>query len=236
LPNTTLSLDFFYRVNNLSDGDDSDDKYYAIVATSPSPSGVLVTDPVEIVNGFINAPKPNTTTGWTQKSLQLPVASGVNLNNYAGQNLYLYIYNNSNTACSPPSGCHASEFYFDDVNLSICTAEPLPTSASTQLTGNVWLHQLGASPQKIAGVKVWAYAENGTLYQTFSIQNGKFNFFNLPATSAGTKYFLYAEYVITDPNDPSQIQPLAANTTVLLNTTNTAQNPLVTRLDLFPTN
>jgi hypothetical protein len=98
------------------------------------------------------------------------------------------------------------------------------------------LHQLGSPPQKIAGVTVWAYAENGALYKTFTIQNGKFNFFDLPATPTGIKYFIYAEYHIVDPNDPTQIETLAANTTVILRTSHTVQTPLVTRLDLFPTN
>ncbi len=242
LSTTTLKLDFFYNLNNMGDGDDAADKYYAVVGTSPSSSVGLLTNPVEIVNGDVppgtaSAP-PNTTTGWIQKTVTLPVANGVNLQNYVGQNLFLYIFNNSNatTPSCPLPGCHASEFYFDDINLSVCTGEPEPTSGTTKLTGDVWLHQQGATPQRISGVTVWAYAENGTLYKTFTIQNGKFNFFNLPATAAGTKYFLYAEYIITDPNDPTQIQQLAANTTVLLKSANTLQFPLVTRLDLFPTN
>jgi hypothetical protein len=242
LATTTLKLDFFYTLNNMGDGDDAADKYFAVVGTAPSSSEGLLTTPVEILNGDVPpdsaAAPPNTTTSWTQRTLSLPLASGVNLQSYAGQNLYLYIYNNSNipTVSCPLPGCHASEFYFDDVNLSVCTGEPEPDTASTKLTGDVWLHQTGSTPQRIAGVNVWAYAENGTLYKTFTIQNGKFNYFNLPATPAGTRYFLYAEYFIVDPNDANQIQQLAANTTVLLKTSHTNQSPLITRLDLFPTN
>ncbi len=242
LATTTLKLNFFYTLNNLGDGDDVNDKYYAVVATGPSLLATQISNPIEIANGDVppdsSAAPANTGTGWIEKNLNLPLASGVNLASYAGQNLYLYIYNTSNTigvGCDPP-GCHASEFHFDDVNLGICTGEPEPTSATTKLTGDVVLHQLGTPPQKIAGVTVWAYAENGALNKTFTIQNGKFNFFNLPATPSGTKYFIYAEYHIIDPNDPNQIETLAANTTVLLKTIHTVQNPLVTRLDLFPTN
>lgn len=242
LATTTLKLNFFYTLNNLGDGDDPNDKYYAVVATLPSLAATLISNPVEIANGDVppdtSSAPPNTITGWMEKNLTLPIASGINLTDYAGQDLYLYVYNTSNTigvGCDPP-GCHASEFYFDDVNLGICTGEPEPTSATTKLTGDVVLHQLGSPPQKIAGVTVWAYAENGALYKTFTIQNGKFNFFDLPATPTGIKYFIYAEYHIVDPNDPTQIETLAANTTVILRTSHTVQTPLVTRLDLFPTN
>ncbi len=241
LANTTLKLSFVYNLNNL-DGDEIEDQYYAVVATTPGLTGTMISTPTLILTGDVPpdnvAAAPNTQTGWVEKSVALPLAGGINLADYAGQNLYLYIYNTSNTTTPscPYPGCNASEFYFDDINLGICTGEPEPATASTKITGDVVLHQLGAAVQKIAGVTVWAYAENGTLYKTFTIQNGKFNFYDLPATASGTKYFIYAEYNITDPNDPTQIDTLAANVTVNLQTTHTLQNPLVTRLDLFPTN
>jgi hypothetical protein len=62
----------------------------------------------------------NTRTGWTQRTLWLPLAPGVNLQSYAGQMLYLHVYNNSNAGCTIGVNCRASEFYFDDVNLAVC--------------------------------------------------------------------------------------------------------------------
>lgn len=232
LAGTTLKLTLFYNTNNLDDGDDPNDRYYALIATAPNLAATRVTTPTEIARGDVppdNASAPaGTSSGWLQTTIEsLPLAGGVDLNSYAGQNLYLYFYNNGNAI----SQTHKSQFFFDDIDLSICTTQPVP-AASTRLSGDVVLHRLGTSgPEKIAGVTVWAYAENGDFQKTFSIQNGKFNFYDLPA---GKTYFLYAEYTIEDPNDPSQIETLTASTQVTLKPEHTPQNPLETRLDLFP--
>jgi uncharacterized repeat protein (TIGR01451 family) len=129
---THLKLSLFKSINNLGDGDDPNDRFYAILATGPSLSSTHVTNPVEIANGVVGS-LPNSLTGWQPVNVLLLPASGINLADYIGQNLYLYIYNNSNVNCTPPStNCHASEFYFDDVDLDVCSTD-LPALTLPQL-------------------------------------------------------------------------------------------------------
>jgi hypothetical protein len=49
-------------------------------------------------------------------------------------------------------------------------------------------------PTAKEGVFVWAYAIDGTMKKTYTIQDSTFSFYNLPATSSGTTYVIYAEY------------------------------------------
>ena len=93
----------------------------------------------------------------------------------------------------PPSGPgNSTEFYLDNVNLEFCSveAEPetLPTNA--RLSGKT----IRQSGEPIIGAKVWAYAVNGPVYETFTIQEGQYGFFNLPPG----EYLIYAQ--VTDPS------------------------------------
>jgi hypothetical protein len=236
----TLELNLFKNINNLVGNalsgidNDPNDLFYAIITTGPSLTSTQVTQPVVVANGVMGA-GPYDQTKWDEVKVTLPVASGINLETYAGQNLYLQFYNNSNVSCAPPfpnSNCHATEFYFDDVTLSPCTTQPKPPVVSTLLKGEVIVHE-GNNLKKIPGVKVWAYAEGGQLYKTTTIQNGEFNFYNLPASSTGIKYFVYAEHFFIDSKNPNQIQVFASDTSVIVTTANIETNPATARLDLF---
>ncbi len=235
---TTLDLSLYKNIDNLSSqgsSDDSNDRFYVAVATAPDVSATLVTSPTVIADGVMGTPVYDPLD-WRSVDLQLPVADGINLEDYADQELYLFFYNRSNAlAGCPPGGvqCHATKFYFDDIDLEACTQQPLPATISTRIKGSVTLHPTGAPAEKIDKVKVWAYAEDGELYETLTIQNGEFNFYNLPATATGIKYHIYAEYYIQDPLDPSQVEILTDNKTVILRTTNNNGNPVTTKLDLY---
>ena len=101
------------------------------------------------------------------------------------------------------------------------------------MQGSVVLQRLGGTAEVLPGVKVWAYSEGGELYETFTDQNGEFRFYNMPATSLGTEYLIYAEYYIVDSFDSTQVETLAANTSIRLDTSHTDANPFVVALDLF---
>jgi uncharacterized repeat protein (TIGR01451 family) len=122
---THLKLSLFKNINNLTNGDEPDDRFYAIVTTGPSLSSTQVTYPVEVANGVMGAASYNPSD-WRSVNVLLRPASGVNLADYLGQNLYLYFYNQSNASCvlTPPStGCHATQFNFDDVGLDVCSSD-----------------------------------------------------------------------------------------------------------------
>ena len=148
--------------------------------------------------------------------------------------MYIYFYNNGNALGTCSGGCK-TKFFFDDVELSACTTQPLPNDTSPRIKGELSLLYNDGTTQKLPFVKVWAYRKDdpqNTVYETFSIQNGEFNFYNLPATDEGVEYFIFAQYYLVDPLDPSQIEILAANTSVILRNSNDFDNPALTFLNL----
>ncbi|NJN95912.1 MAG: hypothetical protein HC875_18290 [Anaerolineales bacterium] len=229
---TTVNLELYRNVEQEVDGPDSTDQFYAVLATS-SNIGSAVTNPLLVSSGELGAVGYDPSK-WQKLQANFQPISGVSLADYAGQNLFLIFYNTSNQASGcPPNNCHNTSFYFDDIVLSPCTIQPLPTVINTRIKGEVVLHPSAGSAQKISGVKVWAYAEGGELQETTTIQNGEFNFYNLPATTSGIKYILYSEHHIVSSLDPSQIETLSTLSSVILSNTNNNTNPVITKLDLY---
>ncbi|MBI1881097.1 MAG: DUF11 domain-containing protein [Chloroflexi bacterium] len=133
-----LKLSLFKNIDSLGDGNDPNDRFYAIVTTAPSLNSTHVTNPVEVANGVMSGASYNPTD-WRAVNVLLLPPGGVNLADYAGQNLYLYFYNASNAGCLPVppfTGCHATRFYFDDVSLDVCSTDApilnLPQSNPSQ--------------------------------------------------------------------------------------------------------
>jgi len=224
---TELNFDFYRNTDVLADGAEPDDKFYAVVATSPSEADAL-TDPVEVANG--NGSQGVNPADWTKQSIQLPVKTGVNLEDYIGEQLYIYLYNNSNSS-GPCGGTCATRFYFDDASLTSCTTQPKPSPINTRITGKLILNFSDGTSGALPFVKVWAYAQDDpTVYETFTIQGGEFNFYNLPATASGKKYTIFAQYHLTQG---SQIETLAADTSVILKNSNGDGNPAQVFLNLY---
>jgi hypothetical protein len=226
---TSFDLNFFRNVKTLmaDPADRAADKFYAIVVDGYNPNTwTALTDPVEVTNGESNAGvgvlDPNA---WIERTVNLPVAAGVNIENYADQELYFYLYNNSNTAPACPGGCE-SQFYFDDVSLETCTTQPLPATISTRLTGQITLNYGGNLIETKDLVKVWAYAPNGEVYETITIQNGEYNFYNLPP---GT-YNIFAQHY---QQQGTQMLTLAGDRTADLMASHTYDLPLVIDLVIY---
>ena len=240
---TTIDFSTFKYVDQLSDGADSHDEYQVALVTQPPPAFSQITSTLQttfVATATVPLAVGNETNKvWNRRLLSLQAAPGINLEDYTDQELYLLFYNNTNaqakasTGKCPPSSdeCGATKFYFDDMDLTICTEQPLPANISTQIAGTATLFR-STGTQRVAWVKVWAYSQGGTLYETFTIQNGVFNFFNLPASNDGIKYFLYAEYHIVDELDPSQVETLIGQASVILKNSNDGNNPVVTALKL----
>jgi hypothetical protein len=228
---TQFNLNFYVNINDLG-SPQTTDKFYAVVATSSDPLGnpsTRVTTPTEIAVGV------GTGNQWVPVNKSLPVINPATLESLAGQTLYLYLYDNGNStgACSGLGGC-TTRFLFDDVNLSPCTTQPIPQPITSRIKGNVTLHYVDGSIAKLDYVKVWAYAEGSNqVYETFTLPTGEFNFYSLPAIATGTKYYIFAQYNLVDPNDNTQIDTLAADTSIILKTSNTNDFPAVTALDLY---
>jgi hypothetical protein len=113
--------------------------------------------------------------------------------NYTGQNLRLYIYDDSSALSCLNFGptCFDTSFYVDDVALEICTSQPVPAAdpAKSSIKGavRVWINGI---PVRKQGVRVWAYRENGAMYTTYSIQDASYGFYLMEPG----EYVLYAEW------------------------------------------
>ncbi len=215
---TKLKLNFYKNVDNRADFyppgtpsniiNDKNDIFRAAIATQPpsliamdgEPSdATLITAKTAIADGDWSATK-YSPSDWRPGSVELPLL--VNPEDYIGQKLYLIVYNSSNGAnCALYDSCHKTGFFFDDMELSTCTTNPAPTTFSSRLQGKVTLfipNEDGTTTEsRVTGVEVWAYAENGKLYKTTTIQGGEYNFYDLPVG----QYYIYAEYPINKGND-----------------------------------
>lgn len=238
---TKLDLQFYKKVRSFMSGAtlQAADKVYAVVVAPPSAGDLphpntwtQITEPVEVLNGASSAPVGSFEAQWTLKALSLPVKAGVNLESYANKRLYLYFYNNSNTGTPACSGACRTQFDFDDASLMSCTTEPAPSPVSTRIKGKLTLNFSDGSFGELPFVKVWAYSVNDNkVYETFTIQGGEFNFYNLPATAAGTEYTIFAQYYL---EQGTQLEVLAAETsTILRSGVHTDNNPAPAFLNLF---
>ncbi|MBN1994993.1 MAG: pilus assembly protein [Anaerolineae bacterium] len=86
----------------------------------------------------------------------------------------------------------STDFYIDNLNLAVCTVQPEPdqTPGLGKISGKTLQ---GSTP--LLGADVWAYADAaddgvpGPVFQTQSIQDGTYRFYNLPPG----KYLVYAQ-------------------------------------------
>ncbi|MEE8391045.1 MAG: hypothetical protein V3S14_09655, partial [Anaerolineae bacterium] len=80
-------------------------------------------------------------------------------------------------------------FYLDNVENNICTQWPIPEpeDGTASIGGQVFGGTSGY--QLMTGVRVMAYSQGGEVYQTVSIQDGTYHFYNIPPGN----YFIYAE-------------------------------------------
>jgi hypothetical protein len=237
---TTFNLSLARNVDNQGDND-SADIFYAIVTTNPGNIATAianrVTTPTVVATGA-TGPDPYDPTKWDEISLSLPIINRSTLESLANQQLYLYLYNNSNAVagtCPGGLGRCDTNYFFDDVSLAPCTTQPLPQNISTRLTGELTLNFSGGAVQKLPYVKVWAYAQNGAVFETVTLPDGRYNFFNLPATPGGVEYVIFSQYhLINNMVDPPQIETLTDDArTTLIQNVHTNTTPQQVNLDLF---
>ncbi len=188
---TSLNLTLHTAVN--PEGTDDPDPLFVLLQDQ---TGNTLTEfsPITITTGatppFIdpNNPDPNNSE-WVLHTIN--VADGFSpaesLLNYQSQRLRLY-FNSPN-----PNSTASTRFYIDNVDLQICTQQPIPSQYNTKVSGDVRVF-INGEPVEKPGVNVWIYAIDGSMEKTYTIQDSTFNFYDLPASSNGTQYILYAEY------------------------------------------
>ena len=188
---TSLNLTLHTAVN--PEGVDDPDP---LLVSLQDQTGNTLTEfsPITITTGatppFIdpNNPDPNNSE-WVLHTINVadgfsPAAS---LLNYQSQRLRLYL-NSPN-----PNNTASTRFYIDNVDLQVCTQQPVPSQYSTKVAGDVRVF-INGEPVEKPGVNVWIYAIDGSMSKTYTIQDSTFSFYDLPADNSGTQYILYAEY------------------------------------------
>ncbi len=188
---TSLNLKLHVAVN--PEGSEEPDPLFVSLQDQTGQTLSAVT-PITITTGdtppFIDPNNPNPDNSeWVQKTFNLASAFNppASLLDYKAQVLRLY-FNSPN-----PNGTYSTRFYLDNVDLQICTQQPVPTQYSTKVAGDVHVF-LNGIPTEKPGVFVWIYAIDGSMEKTYTIQDSTFSFYDLPADPGGTQYILYAEY------------------------------------------
>lgn len=119
----------------------------------------------------------------------------------AGANLRAFIYMPNSP--SDPNYPASTDFFIDNVELSICTEQPEPAAelGKGKVEGQVYIQTLDAGLKAIAGAPVWLFRLDppGPVQTTYSVENsttgtplGYFSFHNL---DPGDTYILYSEFV-----------------------------------------
>ena len=194
---TSLNLTLHVAINPDTTTPQPDPLYTMIRDQAGQPlDAVSLTGPITVTTGntppYIdpNNPSPNNSE-WVQKTLVITNANNFNPVNYAGQTLRLFFESPN------PDFSYRTRFYVDNVDLQVCTQQPIPKPPyqpyNTKVSGDVRVFINGVPTEK-PGVFVWIYAIDGSMEKTYTIQDSTFSFYGLPAQPGGTQYILYAEY------------------------------------------
>jgi len=165
-------------------------------------TGNLISDPILVADGGTANTSTCVPTDYTLFSSDLAEAikaAGGDTQDYAGQELELYVYDTSSdpSTCRPPNGldnpaCYETHFYLDNVGLDICTSQPVPDPepGKAYKVGGPLRVFIGGAPQPKQGVRVWTYQPNGELLTTYSLHDSTYFFYNVDPG----EYVIYSEY------------------------------------------
>ena len=188
---TTINLRLWRSVNQWATPEVTDTLHVALRTTGMTPT--IVSTPTVIARGDdgFNFPDNYTYGEWDLAPAML--AAGQNPANYATQPLQLYFYDDSNSPSCLTFGptCFQTDFYLDDIEMEICTSQPIPdpdpTKAAIKGDLRVWI---GGIPTTKQGVRVWAYQQNGPMFASYSLHDSSYGFYLLDPG----EYVIYAEW------------------------------------------
>ncbi len=188
---TTMKLRLRKSVNDQGTSEITDTLHAVLRTTGITPS--VVSTPIVVAHGNQGFGFPDNYMYLETDLIAAMQSAGQNPVNYASQNLQLYFYDTSNsTSCTHfGSDCFWTDFYLDNIELEICTTQPLPDPDPTKatITGDVrvWISGIPTAKQ---GVRVWAYRQNGAMLTTYTIHDSTYGFYLLDPG----EYVLYAEW------------------------------------------
>jgi hypothetical protein len=164
------------------------------VSLRDATGSITVTTPITLATDAntptLNPLQPNNND-WLVKQFDLAdsFSPAEEILDYRSQTMQLYF-----NAPNPYGGdANSTRFYLDNVAFEICNIEPRPNTYSTLVSGEVRV-LIDGIPTPKPGIFVWVYAIDGQMEKSYTIQDSTFSFYDLPATTQGTTYILYAEY------------------------------------------
>lgn len=121
---------------------------------------------------------------WTLRSVSL--GDHFNVADYAGQTVRIY------WDATHDGDYDGTFFYLDNMSAQVCTHWPVPDPEpdAASISGVIWYQGRRVSK----GADVYAYAQDGEVYHTVTIQDGSYGFYNIPPGD----YVVYAEATIGD--------------------------------------
>jgi hypothetical protein len=188
---TTMNLSLWKSVNDQGTSEITDTLQVVLRTTAMTPT--LVASPTLVARGSQGFGYPDNYVNLAVDLVPAMTSAGHNPVNYANQDLQLYFYDTSNSLSCTGFGpnCFGTDFYMDNIELEICTSQPIPDPDPTKaiVTGNVrvWI---GGIPTAKQGVRVWTYRQNGAMLTTYSIHDSTYGFYALDPG----EYVLYSEW------------------------------------------
>jgi hypothetical protein len=199
---TTINLSLYQCVRDMagSGAEPNDHLNAGLRTTGGTPT--LVTTPTLVADGNTANSGPCTPGDFGPYSTNLAaamLAAGNNPESYANQTLRLDLYDTSSnlSVCNGPGGgpgnaaCYETDYRLDNVELEVCTTQPIPPHQPGQATiGGPLRVFVGGAPQPRPGVRVWTYRQNGELLTTYTLHDSTYHFYNVEPG----EYVIYAEH------------------------------------------
>jgi hypothetical protein len=161
------------------------DPLYVVLQTT---GGVTLTQDITVATGAESGDDcPSWSDDLFDPSTRL---GGFEPADYAGSDMRLYFY-------APNDGSANAWFFIDNVELDVCSSQPVPTpdpSSDLVTVGGLAQVLLGGVPRNLPGINVYAYTADGELFTTYTIQDSTYGFYwELPPNET---IYIYAEVYI----------------------------------------
>jgi hypothetical protein len=198
---TSIDLSLYRCVRDYTGSGAEPDDHLDVGLRSIGITPTLISTPTLVADGNTTDTGPCLSTDYTAYSTDLAAAIkavGSNPEDYAGQPLELYLYDTSSdlSVCNAGGGpsnsaCYETDYRLDEVELEVCTRQPIPPHEPGKATiGGPLRVFIGGAPRPKQGVRVWTYKQNGELLITYTLHDSNYFFYNVDPG----EYVIYAEH------------------------------------------
>jgi hypothetical protein len=197
---TTIDLSLYQCVRdgwNNSGAEPDDRLLVGLRSTGIAPTPI--TTATQVADGNTDVFGTSCEGDYAHYSTDLAAAIAANPEDYASQTIELYFHDTSSNlaVCNDAGGgpgnsiCYETDYFLDNVELEVCTTQPIPPhEPGTATIGGPLRVFLTGAPLPRQGVRVWTYKQNGELLTTYSLHDSNYYFYNVDPG----EYVIYSEY------------------------------------------